>query len=471
MFRKEHDMLGEREVLAAALYGIHALRAAENFPLSGRPLHPELLTALALVKQACARVNAALGYLDRRIAAAIETACEEVIRGEHADAFLTDALQGGAGTSANMNLNEVLANLAIEHLGGRRGDYGLVHPLDHVNLHQSTNDVFPTAVRVAAIRLGQRLEANIAALQQAFQDLEPRFGHIVRLGRTELNDALPLACSSTLAAWAEPLARDRWRVFKCEERLRVINLGGGAMGTGLGAPRRFVFGAVEALREVTGLGLARAEHLVDATQNLDALVEAGGILKAHAVNLLKISNDLRLLASGPRGGLGEIRLPERQAGSSAMPGKVNPVICEAVAQAAMAAIGHEAMLAQAAAAGQLELNPFTPLAADALLTMYTLLANADALFATRCVGGLVVDEAACRAHVERSWTVLAAFVPLLGYDRCVEAAAEMRRTGRGVRAVLVEDGYADAATVERVLSPAALTALGVPDARGGAHGS
>ena len=471
MFRKERDMLGTRDVPTEALYGIHSLRAAENFPVSGSPLHPTLIIALALVKQACARVNAALGCLDRRIADAIEAACEQVIRGEHADAFLTDALQGGAGTSANMNMNEVLANLAIEHLGGRRGDYGLVHPLDHVNLHQSTNDVFPTAVRVAAIRLGRNLEANITALQQAFQDLEPRFGHVVRLGRTELNDALPLACSSTLAAWAEPLARDRWRVFKCEERLRVVNLGGGAMGTGLGAPRRFIFGVVEALREVTGLGLARAEHLVDATQNLDALVEAGGILKAHAVNLLKISNDLRLLASGPCGGLGEIRLPERQAGSSAMPGKVNPVICEAVGQAAMAAMGHEAMLTQAAAAGQLELNPFTPLAADALLTMYDLLANADAILATHCVAGLTVDATACAAHVERSWSVLAAFVPLLGYDRCLEAAEIMRRSGRGLRDVLVEDGFADAATVARVLSPAALTALGAPEAPGGPHGS
>ncbi|MCA1985611.1 MAG: aspartate ammonia-lyase [Desulfovibrio sp.] len=471
MFRKEHDMLGTRDVPAEALYGIHALRAAENFPLSGRPLHPELITSLALVKQACARVNAALGWLEPRIAAAIEAACEEVVLGEHADAFLTDALQGGAGTSANMNMNEVLANLAIRHLGGRCGEYSLVHPLAHVNLHQSTNDVFPTAVRVAAIRLGRTLEANIAALQQALQDLEPRFGHIVRLGRTELNDAVPLAWSSTLAAWAEAMARDRWRVFKCEERLRVVNLGGGAIGTGLGAPRRFIFGVVEALRDLTGLGLARAEHLVDATQNLDALVEAGGILKAHAVNLLKISNDLRLLASGPCGGLGEIHLPERQAGSSAMPGKVNPVICEAVAQAAMAAMGQEAVLAQAAGAGQLELNAFTPLAADALLTMYTLLAKADAIFTAHCVAGLTVDETACQTHVDRAWSVLAAFVPLLGYDRCVEAAGIMRRSGRGLREVLVDGGFADAATVARVLSPAALTALGVPEYTGGIHGS
>ncbi|GAB7082117.1 aspartate ammonia-lyase [Megalodesulfovibrio paquesii] len=471
ILRTEHDLLGARELPADALYGIHTLRAAENFPLTGRPLHPELITALALVKQACARANAMLGALDRRIAAAIDAACEEVIQGQHRDAFLVDALQGGAGTSANMNMNEVLANLAIDRLGGRRGDYQLVHPLDHLNLHQSTNDVFPTAVRVAAIRLGRTLEANIAALQQAFQDLEPRFGHIIRLGRTELNDALPLACASTLAAWAEPLARDRWRVFKCEERLRVVNLGGGAVGTGLGAPRRFVFGVVETLREVTGLGLARAEHLVDATQNLDALVEAGGILKAHAVNLLKISNDLRLLASGPCGGLGEIHLPERQAGSSAMPGKVNPVICEAVGQAAMAALGHEAMLTQAAAAGQLELNAFTPLAADALLTMYSLLANADVLFAAHCVAGLVVDESACQTQVRQAWSVLAAFVPLLGYDRCTAAAAAMRATGRSLQAVLVEDGHADAATVARVLSPAALTALGVPEGQGRRHGA
>ena len=333
-------------------------------------------------------------------------------------------------------------------------------PLAHVNLHQSTNDVFPTALKVAAIALLRRLEKAIAGLQAAFQAGERKFGDVVKIGRTQLQDACPMTLGAEFSAWAEAFSRDRWRVFKCEERLRVVNLGGTAIGTGLTAPRDYIFRVVDKLREETGFGLARAENLVDATQNADAFVEVSGILKAHAVNLLKISSDLRLLASGPRTGFGELRLPARQAGSSIMPGKVNPVICEAVAQAAMLAIGNDALITMAAGAGQLELNAFLPLLAHALLQSLSVLEAACMTFRTRCVEGIEADREACAQHVERSWATVTALAPHIGYGRAAELAKRVQATGRSVVDVVVEEGILDAETVRRLLSAEAMTALG-----------
>lgn len=460
--RIETDSLGDFAVPADALYGIHTARALANFPLTGRPCAPALVRGMALVKLACARTNAALGHLDPEIGEAVAAACRELADGEAglAGAVVVDALQGGAGTSLNMNVNEVLANRAEERLGGRRGEYRRVHPLHHVNLHQSTNDVFPTALKVAAIDGLRRLEKAVAGLQTAFQARERDFAHIVKVGRTQLQDACPMTLGAECSAWAEACGRDRWRVFKCEERLRVVNLGGTAIGTGLTAPRAYIFRVADALREATGMNLARAENLVDATQNADAFVEVSGILKAHAVNLFKISSDLRLLASGPRAGLGELRLPAVQVGSSAMPGKVNPVICEAVGQAALQVMAQDQAVTLAAQSGQLELNAFLPLLAHALLGNLDLLERADTLFRARCIDGLAADAERCAELLERSHAPVTALVPALGYALAAEVAKEAQATGRTIRAVVLARGLLAPEVLDRLLSADAMTALG-----------
>ncbi|NMC48064.1 MAG: aspartate ammonia-lyase [Desulfovibrio sp.] len=458
--RVERDLLGELAVPAEAAYGIHTTRALANFPLSGRPVHPELTRALVLVKRACARTNMETGHLPLHVGEAVVAACDEALDGRLPGIGITDALQGGAGTSANMNVNEVLANRAEEILGGRPGDHARAHPIHHVNLHQSTNDVFPTAAKVAAITLLRRLEKSLAALQTAFQDKEREFSGVLKMGRTQLQDACPIPLGAEFSAYAEALSRDRWRVFKCEERLRVVNLGGTAVGTGITAPRDYIFLVVERLREDTGLGLSRAENLVDATQNADCFVEVSGILKAVAVNLFKISSDLRLLASGPRAGLGEIQLPEVQAGSSIMPGKVNPVICEAVGQAALRVMALDGLIASAAMSGQLELNAFLPLLADALLESLSLLDAACRMFRTRCVEGIAADAAACEEHVHRSWATVVALVPAIGYDAAVEVARQVRETGITVPQAVLEQGLLSAPELRRLLSAEAMTVLG-----------
>ena len=332
-------------------------------------MHAELARAFGVVKLACARTNRALGVWDGDDAKAdaIERACRELADGQLDEHIVVDRLQGGAGTSTNMNVNEVLANRALQILGEPLGDYERVSPLDDLNLHQSTNDTYPTALRLAAIELLHRLEEQIVALQEAFQAKEKEFAHVVKVGRTQYQDAVLTTLGREMGAYAEALNRDRWRIYKCEERLRVVNLGGTAIGTGFAAPRQYIFRVVDVLRELTSIGFARAENLTEATQNADVFVEVSGILKAYAATLLKISGDLRLLSSGPEAGLGEIRLPRRQAGSSIMPGKVNPVIPEAVSQAAMLVFGYDATIATAAGLGSLELNAFLPLVADCLL--------------------------------------------------------------------------------------------------------
>lgn len=458
--RCEHDSLGDCVVPEAAWYGAHTARALENFSVLGAPVAREMVRAMAEVKLACAHTNAGLGYLDADRLGAIEQACAEIIDGQFDADIAVDALQGGAGTSLNMNVNEVIANHAEVLLGGVRGEYRRVHPNDHVNLHQSTNDVFPTALRIALIRGLRRLEQTLADLQTALQDKEQAFAGLVRLGRTQLQDACPTTLGASFSAWAEGIARDRWRVFKCEERLRVVNLGGTAIGTGIAAPRDYIFGVVECLRAQTGLGLARAENLIDATQNADVFVEVSGILKAHAVNLIKLSADLRLLASGPRGGFGELRLPAMQVGSSIMPGKVNPVICEAASQAGMFAIGNDAMVSLAAQSGQLELNAFLPLIAHALLGSVGALTRACRGLADKCIAGIEADPQRCHEHVERSLGVATALVPLLGYETAAHIAREALHSGRSVRQVVLAEGRLDAATLSRQLSPEAMTALG-----------
>ena len=470
-FRIEHDCLGELPISAEALHGIHTQRALENFLLAGRSVHPELARAYGEVKSACARTNRALGAWadDAAKADAIDRACYELAHGDLGGLVIVDALQGGAGTSTNMNVNEVLANRALEILGLPPGSYDRVSPLDDLNLHQSTNDTYPTALRLAGIRLLQTLEKKVVALQEAFQAAEKKFAHVVKVGRTQLQDAVLTTLGREMSAYAEAINRDRWRIYKCEERLRVVNLGGTAIGTGLAAPRQYIFQVVDHLREITGIGFARAENLVDATQNADVFVEVSGILKAHAVSLLKICGDLRLLSSGPEAGLGELRLPARQAGSSIMPGKVNPVIPEAVSQAAMRVIGHDAAITMACASGSLELNPFLPLVADCLLESLDLLARADDILRCHCIAGIEADETRCGRHVENSTAAATALLPVLGYERVGEAAKLARKKNQSIRETVVMQGWLTGGEFDVLISPEAVCRLGTPERNGHDH--
>jgi aspartate ammonia-lyase len=458
--RTEKDLLGERPVPAGALYGIHTERAVENFPLALRRLNPALIHAYGAVKLACARTNHELGWWDEAKAKAIAQACSEMMEGQLDGHIVVDAFQGGAGTSTNMNVNEVLANRALQLLGKPLGDYATVSPLEDINLHQSTNDTYPTALKVAAIQLLRALERDVTALFEEFQVKEKAFAHVVKVGRTELQDAVLVTLGREMSAYAEAFARDRWRIYKCEERLRVVNLGGTAVGTGLLAPRDYIFRAVEQLRDITGLGLARAENLVEATQNADVFVEVSGILKACASNLLKVASDIRLLSSGPDAGIGELRIPERQAGSSIMPGKVNPVIPEAVSQAAMAVMANDQAIAQACSMGSLELNPFLPLVADALLGSLDLLRNSCAIFRKFCVAGLEADEARCRRNVEGATAALTALAERIGHEAATEVANAARQDGRSIREIVLERGLVSAAEFDELISPERVLRLG-----------
>jgi len=462
--RRECDALGERELPADCLYGIHTLRAVENFPLARRPVHTGLIHAYGLVKRAAIHTIRALGgWRDApERADAIEHACSDLATGRLDRHIVVDALQGGAGTSLNMNVNEVIANHALIRLNAAPGSYSLISPLDDINRWQSTNDTYPTALRIAAIRGVGRLEEALVRLQESLQSQEKRLASIVKVGRTEFQDAVLITLGREMAAYAEAINRDRWRVYKCVERLRLVNLGGTAVGTGLGAPRAYIFQVVDTLRELSGIGLARAENLVEATQNADVFVEVSGILKACAVNLLKISGDLRLLSSGPDAGLGELRLPARQAGSSIMPGKVNPVIPEAVSQAAFMVCAYDQAIASAAGMGSLELNPFLPLIAEAFLNGVDLLTNAADILARHCIDGLEADAERCRRAVTGTTATATALLPVLGYEATARITAEAAAGGRGIREVALEHGLS-AADFDALISPEAVCRLGSPD--------
>ncbi|MCP4544911.1 MAG: aspartate ammonia-lyase [bacterium] len=463
--RSERDQLGELTLDTDALSGIHTERAVANFPLSGRHVHPALAAAFGQVKLAAITTLARLDHWrdDTAKVEAMRQASRELALGELLPHIRVDALQGGAGTSLNMNVNEVIANRALQILGGTPGDYERVSPLDDVNRCQSTNDTYPTALRVAAITLLRGLESNLVTLQEGFQEREREFAHIVKVGRTQLQDAVLTTLGREMSAYAEAVGRDRWRLYKVGERLRVVNLGGTAIGTGLAAPRRYIFEVVEELGQVAGIALARSENLVDATQNADVLVECSGLLKACATTLLKISGDLRLLSSGPAAGLGELILPARQAGSSIMPGKVNPVIPEAVSQASMQVMGNDAVIAQACAAGSLELNPFLPLVADCLLTNIDLLANSTDILQRHCVSGLVADEKRCRSQVENSTAVATALVPQLGYETAARVARTAAERSETVKQVVVEEGLLTELQFAELVSPEAVCRLGSPE--------
>lgn len=414
--RTETDNLGTMELSEHTLYGINTARALNNFALGNKKVNMHLIYSMVKVKKAAAITYQKLGIGRDGIYDAVITACDKILSGGYEDSFITEALQGGAGTSTNMNVNEVIANLALLELGKACGEYDILHPLNDVNRGQSTNDVYPTALRICAIEQLRLLSEECSKLQESLQKRENEFEGIVKLGRTELMDAVPITLGEEFGAYAQSIARDRWRIYKAEERLRQVNIGGTAVGLADNALRKYRFGVIEELRNLTGIGLAVAEYPMDITQNNDVFVEASGLLKALAVNLMKISNDLRLMNSGPFGGFGEIRLAALQQGSTIMPGKVNPVIPEMVMQCAIRVQANDTAISYAAGHGEFELNAFLPLIADSLLESLQLLRQAVFLFRTRCIETLTAEKEACKRHLEDSFAFAASYITVLGYD-------------------------------------------------------
>jgi len=440
--RVEHDLLGNLEVPANAYWGVHTARAKANFPISGVPIghYRSLIRALALVKAAATHANVEVGALDSGIGKAIIDACHDVESGALDREFVVDAIQGGAGTSTNMNANEVIANRALELLGHAKGDYHHVHPLNHVNMSQSTNDVYPTALKVAIMFELQNLVKAMQYLRDAFAAKSSEFAHVIKMGRTQLQDAVPMTLGQEFATFARMTNEDIERLQETVKLLCEINLGGTAIGTQLNAPRGYAAAACAELARVTGLPLVVAEDMVEATQDAGVFVTVSGVVKRAAVKLSKTSNDLRLLSSGPRAGLGEINLPPMQAGSSIMPGKVNPVIPEVVNQIAFAVIGNDLTITMAVEAGQLQLNAFEPIICRAMMMSITQLTAGCYTLADRCVNGITANTEKLRHDVERSIGLVTALSPTIGYENATEVAKRAQAENASVKEVVVAMG-------------------------------
>ncbi|WP_199244290.1 aspartate ammonia-lyase [Pseudodesulfovibrio cashew] len=454
-YRTEHDSLGEVEVPAEAYYGVQTLRARENFHITGVPMshYPRLIEALAYVKLAAAEANASLGMLDEDRSRAICRACEELISGKLHDQFVVDVVQGGAGTSANMNANEVVCNRALELMGRPKGDYEHLHPLNHVNMSQSTNDVFPSALNIALILELRELMEAMRHLQHAFARKGDEFADVLKMGRTQLQDAVPMTLGQEFTAWAVTVGEDIQRVDEAEDLVYEINMGATAIGTGLNSHPDYARTVTEKLVEITTLNLKQSPDLVEATQDTGVYVQLSGVLKRVAVKLSKICNDLRLLSSGPRCGINEINLPPMQPGSSIMPGKVNPVIPEVVNQVAFAVIGHDVTISMASEAGQLELNVMEPVIGYSLFQSINMLRRACLTLADKCVSGITANRERCRELVEHSIGLVTALNPYIGYEKSAEIAKEAMRTGGSVYAIVLEKGYLTREQLDEILKP------------------
>jgi aspartate ammonia-lyase len=457
--RTEHDLLGERDVPADALYGIQTLRAMENFPITGTPLRefPVLIEALAAVKEAAALANVESGLMDQSLGDLIVRAAKEIRTGRHHEHFVVDMIQGGAGTSTNMNANEVIANRALELLGKERGDYANVHPNNHVNLSQSTNDVYPTAVKIALHHAIESLRTAMRDLTQTFLAKGEEFNPFIKMGRTQLQDAVPMTLGQEFTAFGHTILEDVDRLGEAQALIREINMGATAIGTGINAPLGYAAIVCRELSRITGLALITAPDLVEATADTGAFVQLSGVLKRCAVKLSKICNDLRLLSSGPRAGLGEINLPAMQPGSSIMPGKVNPVIPEVVNQVCFDIIGGDVTVTMAAEAGQLQLNVFEPVIAYRLLLGLDMLKNACVVLRERCVKGITANPSRMRQFVEHSIGIVTALVPMIGYEHATSVAKEALDSGRGVYEVVMARGLLTREQLDRVLDPDTMT--------------
>jgi aspartate ammonia-lyase len=458
--RREHDLLGERDVPADAMYGIQTLRAMENFAITGVELDefPTLIAGLAAVKEAAALTNKELGLLTAEVADAIVAAAREIRSGKHHEHFRVDMIQGGAGTSTNMNGNEVIANRALELLGKQRGDYQFVHPNNHVNLSQSTNDVYPTAVKLALHSSITDLQTAMGALAGAFLMKGEEFAAFIKMGRTQLQDAVPMTLGQEFAAFAHTILEDVERLGEAQALIREINMGATAIGTGINAPKGYAEIVRAHLSEITGLALITAPDLVEATADTGVFVQLSGVLKRCAVKLSKICNDLRLLSSGPRAGFGEINLPPMQPGSSIMPGKVNPVIPELVNQVCFDVIGGDVTVTIAAEGGQLQLNVFEPIIAYRLLRGLMTMTRACDILRVKCINGITANPDRMREFVEKSIGVITALVPTLGYETTTAIAKQALETGRGVYELVCDSGLMTREEIDRLLNPEAMTA-------------
>ena len=452
-FREEYDSLGLKEVPIDAYYGVQSLRAAENFRISGTRVHPEIIKSITEIKMAAAITNKEAGVIDEKIANAMVQACEEILSGKLIDNFIVDSIQGGAGTSLNMNANEVIANRAIEILGGEKGNYSIVHPNDHANCGQSTNDVYPSAGKIAIIRLLEKTYKVLDTLYNTLVAKSSEFENIIKMGRTEMQDAVPISFGQVFGAYASAINRDKNRFKLAIEEMSKLNMGGTAVGTGITADDKYIKNIVPNLEKVTGIKLTQADDLIDATQNLDSFVYVSGIIKSCAATLSKISNDLRLMSSGPRTGFGEINLVPKQNGSSIMPGKVNPVIPEVMNQISFNVIGNDTTITYAAEAGQLELNAFEPIIFRCLFESLDTLCNGVGIFIKDCVSDITVNTTQCKTHLDRSIGIVTALCPYIGYTKAAELAKKALRENRNIRDIVILENIMSAEEIDKVLDP------------------
>ncbi|MGM8366234.1 aspartate ammonia-lyase [Virgibacillus sp. W0181] len=462
--RVENDFLGKKEVPKNAHYGIQTLRAVENFPITGYRIHSELIKSIARVKKAAAIANFETGRLPGQLQRAIIQAADEIIEGVWHENFIVDPIQGGAGTSINMNANEVIANRALEILGKEKGDYAFLSPNTHVNMAQSTNDVFPTAIHIAILTLLEQLLSSMKKMHRAFKEKALEFDHIVKMGRTHLQDAVPIRLGQEFEAYSRVIQRDINRITRSRQHLFEVNMGATAVGTGLNADSNYVSSVVGHLRKISGYPLYTAENLVDATQNTDAYTEISASLKVCMMNMSKIANDIRLMASGPRSGLNELNLPSRQPGSSMMPGKVNPVMPEVINQIAFQVIGNDNTIGLASEAGQLELNVMEPVLVFNLIQSISIMNNGFCSFTDFCVTGLSANEKQMQEYVEASIGTITAINPHIGYELATTIAREAIITGKSIRELCIQYEVLSEEKLNHVLNPYEMTNPGISGA-------
>ncbi|WP_010095446.1 aspartate ammonia-lyase [Ornithinibacillus scapharcae] len=459
--RIEKDFLGEREVPNEAYYGIQTLRAVENFPITGYRIHEELINAMAMVKKAAALANMDSKRLNADIGEAMIQAASELIEGKWHDQIIVDPIQGGAGTSINMNVNEVIANRAIEILGKDKGNYSICSPNTHVNMSQSTNDAFPTAIHISVLNLMEKLILTMEEMRLVFEQKAVEFSDVIKMGRTHLQDAVPIRLGQEFEAYSRVIARDIKRIKQSRQHLYELNMGATAVGTGLNADPYYIENVLKYLADISGLPLVGTEHLVDATQNTDAYTEVSSALKISMMNMSKIANDIRLMASGPRAGLAEITLPARQPGSSIMPGKVNPVMPELINQVAFQVIGNDQTISLASEAGQFELNVMEPVLVFNLLQSISIMNNAFRSFTDYCVRGITANEDRLKEYVEKSVGVITAVNPHIGYERAAQIASEAIKSGQSVRELCLKYGVLTEEELNLILDPYEMTHPGI----------
>lgn len=460
-YRLESDSVGEKRIPKDAYYGVQSLRARENFMITGKKVHMGMIKALAEVKKATAMTNMQVELLSEKVGNAIVKACDEIVEGSLEEQFITDAIQGGAGTSMNMNLNEVIANRAIEILDGEKGDYSIVHPNDHVNMGQSTNDVIPTGGKIATIRLLDGALISLENLVDALEDKSKEFDHVIKMGRTQMQDAVPIRLGQEFRAYSNVIKRDLVRINRAKEELYHVSIGATAIGTGINADKEYVKNITPNLAKVTGLNLIQCEDLIDGTQNLDSFAAVSSTLKVCALSLSKIANDLRLMSSGPRTGFGEINLPAKQNGSSIMPGKVNPVIAEVVNQVAFSIIGNDVTITMAAEAGQLELNAFEPVLYYKLFESIETLKNGVNTFIDNCIKDITANEERCKKLVDNSVGIITAICPHVGYKKAAKVAKTAIKSGESVRELILKENLLSEKELDIIFDAYGMTEPGI----------